>query len=57
MSQPTGTPAQQVQSQGQSQQSPPGKPQPQLSDLLLERVREANAQSAANLLSKGGGGA
>jgi hypothetical protein len=53
VSQTTSPPDQQGQAQGQNQ---PGQPEQQLSDRLLDKVREANAQSAANFLSKGGRG-
>ncbi|MGP3966638.1 hypothetical protein [Streptomyces sp. 6N223] len=54
MSQTTSPPDQQGQAQGQNQPGQPNQAE-KLSDRLLDAVREANAQSAANLLSKGGG--
>jgi hypothetical protein len=45
----------QEQAQGQGQaQGQSGSGEEKLSDQLRDKVREANAQSAANLLSKGG---
>jgi hypothetical protein len=53
----TSPPEQQGQGQAQGQgQNPPNQAEQQLSDRLLDKVREANAQSAANFLSKGGRG-
>jgi hypothetical protein len=52
VTQPLPPAPQQPQEQQQPQPQPPGEQK--LSDQLLEKVREANAQSVANLLSKGG---